>query len=72
MKKLKQEFHKTMTEERPHTFDIEQFSDGWEAIGEAPNSDLLNRVSGMLKGTVTIYSDTDLTEPLAEEWHALK
>ena len=70
--KLKFEFHKTMTEERPHRFDNEQLTDGREAIGEAPSSDLLSRVSGMLKGTVTIYSDTDLTEPLGEEWHALK
>ena len=69
---LKLEFHKTMTEERPHTSDHEQLADGREAIGEAPKSDLLSRVSGILKGTVTIYPDTDLTEPLAEEWNALK
>ena len=72
MKKLKLEFHKKLTEGRPHTSDNEQLTDGREAIGEAPSSALLSRVSGILKGTVTVNSDTDLTEPLAEEWNALK
>ena len=72
MAKLKLEFHKKSTEGRPHTSDNEQLTDGQETIGETSNSALLSRVSGILKGTVTINSDTDLTEPLAEEWNALK
>ncbi len=72
MEKLKLEFHKNLTEERPQGFGDKQLTHGREVIGEAPSGDLLSRVSGILKGTVTIYSDTDLTEPLAEEWNALK
>ena len=37
-----------------------------------PKSSLLDRVSGILEGTVTIYVNTDLTKPLDEEWSALE
>lgn len=66
------EFHKCLDKNHLHKFDDEQRPHGRELTGVIPENSLLGRVTGILKGTVTVYPDTDLIEPLAEEWNALK
>ena len=39
---------------------------------EDQQGDLLSRVMGILEGTVTVDPDTDLTDPIDEQWNALK
>ena len=38
----------------------------------APDKGILSRLSGALKGTVTIAPGTDLTDPVDVEWDAMK
>ena len=38
----------------------------------APDKGILSRVSGALKGTVTIAPGTDLTDPVDVDWEAMK
>lgn len=64
------EFYKCSTEKPLHRIDTEQFAHDREGGSKASQSNLLSRVSGILKGTVTVYPETDLTEPLANEWDA--
>jgi len=66
------EFYKCSAEECQNAVDAEQGIHYRKVKVEVPQSSLLSRVSGILKGTVTVYPETDLTEPLANEWNASK
>lgn len=72
MKKRELEFYKSSRIEVYYDAYTEQRSPGGTGEFEIPKNNLLDRVSGILEGTVTINSETDLTEPLDEEWSALE
>ena len=66
------EFLKCSTKGQPPGHRDEALSRDKEVLQDDQQDDILSRLAGSLKGTVTIYPGTNLTDPIDEQWNALK
>ena len=66
------EFHKRSMNRRLPDHRSKMNFHNQELPREDQQGDLLSRVMGILEGTVTVDPDTDLTDPIDEQWNALK
>ena len=66
------EFHKCSNNKQPPYHHSKMNFHNKELPHDDQQGDLLSRVMGILEGTVTVDPDTDLTDPIDEQWNALK